>query len=214
MASSQVVRVPSATDEVVDRLLGRVAAGDPFAFDRLYSVYHARVIAVALGVLHDLDHAQEVAQEVFLQLWQQAERFDPARGSTSAWVKRIAYARAVDRAQARDAAIARDTRYAATTQHVDYDMVVEEVLHGAEAATLRQVVQRLPPLQRQAIILAYYKELGSIEISQQLQVNYSTVKTRIRNGLITLSTRIDAAGSALSRNGESFPLPTSPLASG
>lgn len=71
-------------EEPVDQLLRRVAAGDPSAFGRLHSLYHVGVLRVVMRVLQDQNQAQEVTQEVFLQLWQQAYRYDVTRGSTSA----------------------------------------------------------------------------------------------------------------------------------
>ena len=177
-------------EKQVDELLGRVASGDRSAFDRFYSLYFARAFGVALRVLLDEDQAQEVTQEVFLQLWQQAHRFDAARGSTSAWVRRVAFARAVDRSQARQAAIARDARYAAASQLVDYDMVVEQAVLKEEAATLRRSVLRLATLQRESVVLAFYAGLSTMEISQHLGVKQSTVKTRIRDGLRKLSAEL------------------------
>jgi len=78
-------------------LLAKVAGGDQAAFEQLFLRYQAQVYGVVVAVLRDQTQAQEVTQEVFLQLWQQASRFDPTLGSTATWVKRVARARAVDR---------------------------------------------------------------------------------------------------------------------
>ena len=182
--SEQDVRVANIA---ADRLLEQLAAGDREAFDQLYLRYRARVYGVVITVLRDQAQAQEVTQEVFLQLWQQASRFDASRSSTSTWIAHLAHARAVDRVRMCQTAATRDTRYASAGNRVDYDTVIEQVLHGDERAALRASLQRLVPLQRESIVLAYYAGLSTAEISQQLDVNRSTVKTRIRDGLRMLA---------------------------
>lgn len=169
-------------------LLEQVAAGDHGAFEALYLQYRARVYGVVLTVLRDAAQAQEVTQEVFLQLWQQASRFNPARSSTATWIQHVAHARAVDRVRTCQSATVWDTRYSATGSQVEYDIVVEQVLRGEDRVSLRRSLQRLPPTQREAIVLAYYAGLSTAEISHQLGVNRATIKTRIRDGLKRLTT--------------------------
>ena len=175
------------------RLLQRVASGDRTAFDLLYTQYRMRVNGVALAVLRDAAQAQEVTQEVFLQLWQQASRFNPARSSTSTWIHRIAHARAVDRVRTSQTATVRDTRFIATGTHIDYDTVVEQVLHREERAALHLSLQKLTPMQRQSIVLVYYAGLSTAEIAHQLGVNRATIKTRIRDGLKKLAVDLQPA---------------------
>ena len=128
-----------AAQRRVDRtLLEQVAAGDRAAFDQLYVLYQARVYGVVAAVLRDRAQAQEFTQEVFLQLWQQASRFDGSRGATATWIQHLAHARAVDRVRLCESAGARDTRYTRTSQPLDYDTVVEQILLGDERASLRE----------------------------------------------------------------------------
>lgn len=168
-------------------LLEKVADGDQAAFEQLFLLHQAQVYGVVVAILRDQTQAQEVTQEVFLQLWQQASRFDPTRGSTATWIKRMAHSRAIDRVRLCEGASARDTRYTAQSRAVDYDTVIERVLHRDEQASLRESLQRLAPLQRESIVLAYYAGLTTAEISDQLGVNRSTIKTRIRDGLKKLT---------------------------
>ena len=165
----------------------KVAGGDQTAFEQLFLRYQAQVYGVVLAVLRDQTQAQEVTQEVFLQLWQQASRFDATLGSTATWIKRLARTRAVDRVRLCESAGARDTRYTASSKAVDYDSVIERVLCRDEQASLRESVQRLPSLQRESIVLAYYAGLSTAQTSEQLNVNLSTIKTRIRDGLKKLT---------------------------
>jgi len=105
--------------------LEKVAGGDQAAFEQLFLLYQAQVYGVVLAVLRDQTQAQEVTQEVFLQLWQQASRFDATLSSTATWIKRLARTRAVDRVRLCESAGARDTRYTAASKAVDYDSVIE-----------------------------------------------------------------------------------------
>lgn len=169
-------------------LLEQIACGDRVAFDQLFEQYRGQVHGVVVAVLRDQSQAQEVTQEVFLQVWQQASRFDPELGSAATWIRRIARSRAIDRVRVCESAGARDTRYTAANNTVDSDTVIEQILHRDENACLRKALQKLRPLQRESIVLAYYAGMTTAEISQQLNTNRSTIKTRIRDGLINLTT--------------------------
>lgn len=174
-------------------LLEQVACGDRVAFDQLFEQYQGQVLAVVVAVLRDQGQAQEVTQEVFLQVWQQASRFDPALGSAATWIRRLARSRAIDRVRVCESASARDTRYTAANHTVDSDTVIEQVLHREESACLRKALQELRPLQRESIVLAYYAGMTTAEISQQLNTNRSTIKSRIRDGLINLTTLLQGS---------------------
>lgn len=168
-------------------LLEKVAGGDQAAFEQLFLLHQAQVYGEVVAVLRDQTQAQEVTQEVFLQVWQQASRFDATLSSTATWIKRLARSRAVDRVRTCESAGARATRYTAASKAVDYDTVIERVLCRDEQASLRKSLQRLAPLQRESIVLAYYAGLSTAEISEQLNVSRSTIKTRIRDGLKKLT---------------------------
>ena len=180
---------PGADDDRC--LLVRVAGGNKPAFEELFAAYHGAVFAAVVSVLRDSAQSQEVTQEVFLQVWQQAGRFDPAQGSTGAWLKRLARRRAIDRVRVCEGAGARDTRYTVDNFTVDADTVIEQVLARQEQRAVRDALGRLRPLQRESIVLAYYAGMSTAEISQQLGVNRATVKTRIRDGLIKLTAELN-----------------------
>jgi len=193
-----------STGVSLEALLDQVAAGDRSAFDRLYELFQSRVYGLVVKVLIDRDQAQEVAQEVFLQLWQQASRFDGSKGSAMSWVMRIAHARAVDRVRICQASSLRDSRYAAAAHVADIDTVVEDVLLRAEQSALRAALLRLSALQLESIQLAYYCGMSTVEISAHLGVGRATVKTRIRDGLIKLAADLrSAAPEEFTRSGAS-----------
>lgn len=183
----------TTTDIRSGDLLDRIANDDRLAFEQFYSHFAARVFGLAVKVLIDRGQAEEVTQEVFLQIWQQMNRFDPARGSAIAWVLHITHARAVDRVRSSHASSVRDSRYAAGQLVRDVDSVVETALLREQQVAVRVALLRLTALQRESIVLAYFSGLTTLEISERLGVGRSTVKTRIRDGLIKLGSEFQAA---------------------
>jgi RNA polymerase sigma-70 factor (ECF subfamily) len=165
-------------------LLARVARGDHAAFEAVYDHLAGPVYGVARKVLRDPAQSEEVAQEVMLQVWRTASRFDAARGSAAAWVMMIAHRRAVDRVRAESAATARQQKL------TPGPVTGEDVAELAEAAVDRQQVRRclggLTALQAEAVKLAYYAGYTYPEAAGLLAVPLGTVKTRIRDGLIRL----------------------------
>ena len=171
----------------LDALLVAVASGEQAAFEQLYAVSRARVFGVILRVLRDKAQAQEVTQEVFLQVWQQASRFDALRGSAAAWMMRLAHSRAVDRVRCAQSSSLRDTDFTASAYLPDVDSVMDDVLVRAEQSSVRNALQRLNAGQRQSIVMAYFGGMTTAEIAAETGVNRSTIKTRIRDGLLRLA---------------------------
>lgn len=184
----------------VEQLLVDVGTGDLAAFTAFYTLFSSRVFGLVAKVLVDGELAQEVTQEVFFQLWQQASRFDPERGSAVSWVLRIAHARAVDRVRTVSSRSRLDTGYAATSHVAETDTVVEDVLLHAEQRAMRAALLRLSPIQRESIQLAYYSGMTAQEISVHLGVGRSTVKTRIRDGLRKLGIDLATRAAPISAN--------------
>jgi len=169
-----------------DALLIAVGQGDESAFGRLYDLVSARVFGLIRRVLRDPAQAEEVAQEVMVEVWRTAPRFDPARGSATAWVLTVAHRRAVDRVRAEQAGTDRLARYAAGAGDTAYDEVAEEVTRRMEHQQVRRCLDALTELQRQAISLAYYDGRSYREVADLLGAALPTIKTRMRDGLIRL----------------------------
>jgi RNA polymerase sigma-70 factor (ECF subfamily) len=172
-------------------LLALVARGDHRAFELVYGRLAGPVYGLVRQVLRDPAQSEEVAQEVLLEVWRTASRFDPARGSAAAWAMTIAHRRAVDRVRSENASSRRE-------QKVALDRDGEDDVAEAVAATLdRQRVRRcldgLTQLQRESIQLAYYGGYTYPQVARLLGVALPTVKTRIRDGLIRMRDCMEVA---------------------
>lgn len=169
-----------------EALLRDTALGRTDAFEELYRLFASRVYGISLRVVRDPGQAEEVAQEVFLEVWRRASRFDPARGSASAWLLALAHSRAVDRVRSAQAATDRETRAGRANLERDVDTVTETVEHRFERDAVRRCLGTLTELQQQSVTLAYYSGYTYPQVAELLSTSLSAVKTRMRDGLIRL----------------------------
>lgn len=194
-----------------DELLPLVARGDQKAFEELYGLVSGPVYGLVRRVLRDREQSEEVAQEVLLELWRTAARFDPARGTALAWILTLAHRRAVDRVRSARAAGERERREAERAVRAErierteravraespaLDQVAEEVGGGPEREEtgegglerewVRRCLERLTDLQHQAVTLAYYDGYTYREVARRLSLPLGTVKSRMRDGLTRL----------------------------
>lgn len=169
-----------------EELLGRVARGDEAAFGDLYDQMAPRVLGLVKRLLVDHAQSEEVTQEIFLEIWQSASRYEAARGGASTWILTMAHRRAVDRIRSSQAGRDRDTKIGVRDLAVEYDNVSETVETRIEHERVEKAMSRLTELQRQAISLAYYGGLSHSEVAERLHIPLGTVKTRLRDGMIRL----------------------------
>ncbi len=171
---------PAGRGDAADdmRLVARIRAGDQHSMAELYERYSKIVYAVALRVLQDAAGAEDVLQDVFVQLWRNPDAFDASRGSLAAWLAVISRHRSIDRLRKRrpetdieDCVIASGPDLRDETERT---LVVEKV---------RAVMDGMPPDQRKALELAFFQGMTHSEIADKTGEPLGTIKTRIRSGL-------------------------------
>lgn len=177
---------PAGAGPDLGALLKRSARGDTAAFAELYDATAPRVHGLVVRVVRDRAQAEEVTQDVFLEIWRQSGRFDPARGSALAWMMTIAHRKAVDRVRSAEAATRRDVAYEQRNQVPDHDVTAEAAHASLEAHRVRAALAHLTDVQREAIQLAYFGGYTHTEVAALLDLPVGTAKTRIRDGLIRL----------------------------
>src|SRR5690606_13404589 len=138
-----------------NELLLRIADGDQQAFADLYDELAPRVLGLIVKVLRDHAQSEEVTQEVFLEVWRTATRFDPNKGQAASWIMTMAHRRAIDRVRASQSGRDRDTRVGIRDYDPVYDSVSEAVEITVEHERVEVAMARLSDLQRQAVTLAY-----------------------------------------------------------
>ena len=165
-------------------LLHQVARGDRDAFEAVCRRIAAPVFGTVRAVVRDPCQSEEVAQEVLVEVWQNASRFDRERGSAMAWVTTIAHRRAVDRVRSEHRSAERELRAAVAA--IAYDQVAEEAEARLDRERVRRCLRSLTVLQREAVTLAYYGGYTHRQVADLLGVPPGTVSTRMRDGLIRL----------------------------
>jgi RNA polymerase sigma-70 factor (ECF subfamily) len=179
--------------EIESVLLYSVATGDRTSFSELYDRMHPRVLGLAMRILRDPGHAEEVTQEVFLEVWQYAKRFDGTRGSATGWILRKTHSRAVDRVRSAQASKVRDARIGLRDFNEPSDDIMETVALRIDSKRVERALGTLPEAQRQAVALAHLGGYSHSEVSAILKVPVGTVKTRIRAGIGRLREELAAA---------------------
>ena len=168
----------------LDELLLATGRGDERALGELYDALAPAVFGLAKRVVRDPARAEEIAQDVFVSVWRFATRFDPAKGSARTWVMTLTHRRAVDVVRSEEASARREQE--AASDEPPYDSVQEQATSRLEAQQVRNCLGDLTDLQREAVTLAYYGGYTYPEVASLLQQKLSTVKTRMRDGLIRL----------------------------
>jgi RNA polymerase sigma-70 factor, ECF subfamily len=171
-------------DQGPDGLLAHVARGDQGAFEAVYDRFAGPVYGLILKVVRDPAQSEEVAQEVMLEVWRTAARFDASKGTAATWILTIAHRRAIDRVRSVTASAQRERRIAAAA--VGPDEVADSVEATLDRERVRRCLDGLTELQHESITLAYYGGYSHRQVAGLLGVALGTIKTRIRDGLIRM----------------------------
>lgn len=177
------------------QLVARAASGDREAFADLYDGTSCRVFGLVLRIVRDRAQAEEVTQEVYLQVWRTAARYDARKGSAISWLLMLAHRRSVDRVRSSEVVRRSDARYYlwAYQPEPDSDSTAEAFELSAESARLGPALGKLSPIQREAIELAYFGGWTYREVAGITGVAAGTAKGRIRDGLIRLRATLEDA---------------------
>ena len=157
----------------LDDLLVAAGRGDEAAFAEVYDRLVPMVFGLARRVVRDRTLAEDVSQDVFASVWRQANRYDPAKGSAQTWVLTLAHRRAVDVVRSDEAASRREHNTA--THDTPFDAVHEQAATHIEREQVRRCLSALTEVQREVVMLAYYRGHTYAEVSALLQANLSTV---------------------------------------
>lgn len=166
-------------------ILSRSGRGDQAAFGELYDATSALVHGIVLKVVRDPSQAEEITQEVFVEIWRLAPRYETDRGSVKSWIATIAHRRAVDRVRSEQSHRNR-TEVVGRQVERDHDSVSELVLERLDRTRVIAAMDLLTDDQRAAVELAYFGGHTYREVAVLLDAAEGTVKGRIRDGLIKL----------------------------
>lgn len=169
-----------------EELLVAVGGADQRAFAVLYDRVSPQVLGVSLRVLRDRALAEEVTQEVLVEVWRKADRFDPDRGTASGWITTLAHRRAVDRVRSEQASRDRDDRVSRRDETRAFDAVADEVQVNLDHWQVRRALSTLTERQREAIELAYFGGHTYRDVAHVLGIPEGTAKSRLRDGLLRL----------------------------
>lgn len=187
-----------AASQLAD-LLTLSAMGDEGAFDELYGATAPRIYGLVLRILNQRALAEEVTQDVFAYVWNEAHRYDRTRGSAIGWILTIAHRRAVDRVRSVSSAHARDHVWACKSMTPPFDSTSESAHASLEATRVHIALRSLTSKQRTAVQLAYFDGFTHSEVATHLGIPHGTAKTRIRDGLRSLALLLDQGAASTVR---------------
>jgi RNA polymerase sigma-70 factor (ECF subfamily) len=169
-----------------DELMQRVAQGDKAAFAQFYDDTSTLVYSVVRRVLRDPSQSEEVTQDIYLEAWRTAARYEAATASATTWIVTMAHRRAIDRVRSSQASRDRDFKVGVRDLAHEFDHVSEEVEIRSDFARAKEALTALTALQREIVSLVYFDGYTQSELAERMQIPLSTIKTRLRDGLIRM----------------------------
>ena len=180
-------------------LLQAIARGDEAALARLYDQYRVILFGLLVRILNSREEAEDVLQEVFLQVWRRAGDYDTQRGKPFTWLVTLTRSRAIDRLRALGSR-QRLATSAAQEQPEEASDALKETYRSEQKEIVRRALADLPEEQRRTLLLAYFEGLTQSEIAAKINAPLGTVKTRMRSALTklreTMGTQIGSLGQA------------------
>jgi len=175
---------PGAPSDL-DLMLG-IQAEDPEALSQLYDRYNGILKALILRVIHNETEADDLLQEIFMEIWKQAKNFSAQKGKPLGWMVTLARRRAIDGLRKKQAYARAEERLQSETQQPEawmHNATQEEIVSGDTRSIVRDIITRLPPPQQQAVELAFFQGMSQREIAAHTNTPLGTVKTRLELGL-------------------------------
>lgn len=166
-------------------LLHAIARGDEQALASLYDRYRLILFGLILRILHSRPEAEDVLQDVFIQVWKRAADFDESRGRPFTWLVTLARSRTIDRLRALESR-QRTANEAVQEAEESVSDSEQDAMRAEQGAVVRECLGQLPAEQRETLVLAYFEGLTQTEIAARLGAPLGTVKTRMRSGMIKL----------------------------
>jgi RNA polymerase sigma-70 factor, ECF subfamily len=186
-------RLPAVTPQLAPgeptdlELMQGIQREDPQALSKLYDRYNGIIKALILRVVHNEAEADDLLQEIFMELWNQAKNFSPKKGKPLGWMVTLARRRAIDGLRKKQAYLRAGERLQnETEQQPDawvHNTTEEEITFSDTRVLIRKVINSLPVAQQQAIELAFFRGMSQREIAAHTNTPLGTVKTRLELGL-------------------------------
>ena len=176
---------PEKTDGSDVELLHAVARGDEAALARLYDAYRVILFGLLVRILNSREEAEDILQEVFIQVWRRAKDFDEKRGRPFTWLVTLTRSRAIDRLRLLGAR-QRLATSAERERAEEASDALTDTIKGTQKEVVRRALAELPEEQRHTLLLAYFEGLTQSEIAAKLGAPLGTVKTRMRSGMMKL----------------------------
>lgn len=175
------------------KLLRDIGTGSRSSFARFYDQHARLLFSIACKILNDSKEAEDVLQEVFLQIWDKAGQYDARLGRPLSWAVTLTRNKAIDhiRSSQRRAKLMENAVTEMSSQQNDPGAANESLRHRENARLVSSAVAELPVEQRQAIELAFFSGLTQNEISETLKQPLGTIKARIRRGMLKLRDRLE-----------------------
>lgn len=166
-------------------LLRRIAGGDEEALASLYDRYKSILFGAILRILNSRPEAEDVLQDVFIQVWNRASDFDENRGRPFTWLVTLARSRSIDRLRQLGSR-ERTAQEASRNAPDDWTDAAQDAIKSEQSAAVRKALAALPEEQRRTLLLAYFEGLTQAEIAARLNAPLGTIKTRMRSGMMKL----------------------------